>query len=213
MNRYKKYCTNVFVIESAGDLTRGDVVEVETKYGKINEVVIYNKLFEKNGLKYYSQVRADGFNIQERARLKAEKYEKWSASASKKSDEKYEASNKHSDFLSLGEPIKVGHHSERRHRKMIEDANRNMSKSVEYLNKANEHSKRAEYWESKENEINLSMPESIDFYAHKLERAKEKHLFLKNNPDKRAHSYSLSYAKKDVNNAQKDYDTAVVLWG
>lgn len=56
------------------------------------------------------------------------------------------------------------------------------------------------------------MPESVDFYKYKLEEAKEKHLFYKNNPDKREHSFSLTYAKKAVNEAQKNYDLAVKLW-
>jgi len=212
MNKYKKYCPNVFVLESEEDFSRGDIVEIETKYGKINEIIIFNKLLERDGIKYYSQIRADGFNIQERARLKSEKYSEWSDSASKKSDMAYKASNKHSDFLGLGEPIKIGHHSENRHRKIIADANRNIDKSMELNKKANDHDRKSEYWKSRENNINLSMPESIDFYSHKLKQAKEKHLFLTNNPDKRAHSYSLTYAKKDVNTAQKNYDIAVKLW-
>jgi len=213
MNKYKKYCPNVFVLESEEDYSHGDIVEIETRYGKVNEVIVFNKLFERDGLKYYSQIRADGFNTQERARLKSEKYSEWSDSASKKSDQAYESSNKHSDFLSLGEPIKIGHHSEGRHRKMIEDANRNMGKSVELSDKANSHSSKADYWKSRENDINLSMPESIDFYEHKLEEAKKIHVFLKENPEKRSHSYSLTYAKKDVNVAKKNYGTALTLWG
>ncbi|MCK4812343.1 MAG: DUF3560 domain-containing protein [Candidatus Marinimicrobia bacterium] len=212
MNKYKKYCPNVFVIESEENFNRGDVVDVETRYGKINEVIIYNRLFERDGKKYYSQIRADGFNIQERAKLKSEKYDNWADSAVKKSDQAYQASNKHSDFLSLGEPIKIGHHSENRHRKMIENANNNMGKSVELSNKADSHADKSEYWKSRENDINLSMPESIDFYAVKLETAKEKHTFLKKNPIERSHSYSLTYAKKDLNIAMKNYDTAVRLW-
>lgn len=213
MNKYKKYCPNVFVIESEENYNCGDIVEIETRYGKINEVIIFNKLFERDGLKYYSQIRADGFNMQERARRKSERYNEWSGSAEKNSNQAYNASNKHSEFLSLGEPIKVGHHSERRHRKMFEDANRNMGKSVELSNKADDHSRKSDYWKSRENDINLSIPESIDFYAHKLEQAKEKHLFLKKKPDKRSHSYSLTYAKKDLNTAQKNCDIAIKLWG
>jgi len=213
MTTYRKYCPSVYVIESDQEYSKGDVVEVETRHGKINEVIIFNKVFSRDGLNYYSQVRADGFNIQERAKLKAQRYSEWADSAAKKSDDAYRDSNKHSDFLSLGEPIKVGHHSERRHRKMIEDANRNMGKSVELSNKAEDHAGRAAYWESRANDINLSMPESIDYYAHKLEQAKEKHLFYKEHPEAREHSYSLTYAKKAVNEAQKNYDTAVRLWG
>lgn len=64
-----------------------------------------------------------------------------------KSNEYFQKSNKHRDFLSLGEPIKVGHHSERGHRKMIDDAWNNMGKSVELSDKAAEHERVAKYWE------------------------------------------------------------------
>ena len=117
------------------------------------------------------------------------------------------------DFLSLGEPIKVGHHSEKRHRKAIDDAWNNMGKSVEFSDKAAEHERIAKYWEEKANTINLSMPESIDFYEHKLEKAKEYHEGVKSGKYPREHAYTLTYAKKAVNEAQKNYELAKKLWG
>lgn len=131
----------------------------------------------------------------------------------KKSNEYFQKSNKHRDFLSLGEPIKVGHHSERGHRKMIDDAWNNMGKSVEFSDKANEHERVAQYWEKRANTINLSMPESIDFYEHKLEQAKEYHEGVKSGKYPREHAYTLTYAKKAVNEAQKNYELAKKLWG
>ena len=50
-----------------------------------------------------------------------------------------------------------------------------MGKSVQFDEKAAEHESKAEYWDKRANTINLSMPESIDFYKHKLEVAKEYH--------------------------------------
>ena len=137
----------------------------------------------------------------------------WAASAEQKSNEYYEKSNKDRDFLSLGEPIKVGHHSERGHRKMIDEAWNNIGKSVEFSDKAVEHERVAKYWDKKAEVINLSMPESIDYYEHKLEKAKEYHEGLKSGKYPREHSYSLTYAKKAVNDMQKNYDTAKRLWG
>lgn len=52
------------------------------------------------------------------------------------------------------------------------DAWRNMGKSVEFSDKATEHEREAEYWDKRATTINLSMPESIDFYAHKLKKPK-----------------------------------------
>lgn len=186
---------------------------VTTKYGKENESIVFNLIFERDGFYYYSIVRADGFNVQEWAKRRAERRREWSVSANKKSHEYFEKSNKDRDFLSLGEPIKIGHHSERRHRKAIADAWRNMGKSVEFSDKATEHERESEYWDKRATTINLSMPESIDFYAHKLEEAKEYHEGVKSGKYPREHSYTLTYAKKAVNEAQKNYDLAVKLWG
>lgn len=213
MNTYYKFAPNVFLAKCDEKHEKGEVIEVTTKYGKENESIVFNLIFERDGFYYYSIVRADGFNVQEWAKRRAERRREWSVSANKKSHVYFEKSNKDRDFLSLGEPIKIGHHSERRHRKAIADAWRNMGKSVEFSDKATEHEREAEYWDKRATTINLSMPESIDFYAHKLEEAKEYHEGIKSGKYPREHSYTLTYAKKAVNEAQKNYDLAVKLWG
>ena len=213
MNTYYKFAPNVFLAKCEEKHERGEEILVTTKYGKENESIVFNLIFERDGFYYYSIVRADGFNVQEWAKRRAERRREWSVSANKKSHEYFEKSNKDRDFLSLREPIKIGHHSERRHRKAMADAWRNMGKSVEFSDKATEHEREAEYWDKRATTINLSMPESIDFYAHKLEEAKEYHEGVKSGKYPREHSYTLTYAKKAVNEAQKNYDLAVKLWG
>lgn len=213
MNVYSKFCPNVFLAKCEEKYEKGEVIEVTTKYGKENECIVFNLIYEKDGFYYYSIVRADGFNVQEWAKQRAERRRMQAASAEQKSNEYYEKSNKDRDFLSLGEPIKVGHHSERRHRKAIDDAWNNMGKSVEFSDKAAEHERIAEYWDKKASVINLSMPESVDYYEHKLEVAKEYHEGLKSGKYPREHLYSLTYAKKAVNEMQKNYDAAKRLWG
>ena len=196
MNTYYKFAPNVFLAKCEEKHERGEEILVTTKYGKENESIVFNLIFERDGFYYYSIVRADGFNVQEWAKRRAERRREWSVSANKKSHVYFEKSNKDRDFLSLGEPIKIGHHSERRHRKAIA-----------------EHEREAEYWDKRATTINLSMPGSIDFYAHKLEEAKEYHEGVKSGKYPREHSYTLTYAKKAVNEAQKNYDLAVKLWG
>ena len=56
------------------------------------------------------------------------------------------------------------------------------------------------------------MPESLEFYEFELEKAKAKHKFYIDNPDKREHSFSLTYAKKEVNETEKKIKTAQKLW-
>ncbi len=213
MNTYYKFAPNVFLAKCEEKHEKGETISVTTKYGKENVSIVFNLIFERDGFYYYSIVRADGFNVQEWAKQKADRRRMWAASAERKSNEYYDKSNKDSEFLSLGEPIKVGHHSEKRHRKAIDDAWNNMGKSVEYSDKAAEHESKAEYWDKRASTINLSMPESIEYYEHKLEQATEYHAGLKSGKYTRSHSYSLTYAKKVVNDAQKNYELAKKLWG
>lgn len=214
MNTYLKYCPNVFVAKCKNEYKKGDVIIITTKYGKEHESEIHNYLDKtRDGFNLYSVTRTDGFNTQERAKNKAEKLNGYASNAETRSVKYYEASKEGRDFLSLGEPIKIGHHSEKRHRKLIERNWNRMSKSVEESEKAEEYKRRAEYWESKTDIINLSMPESLGYYEFKLEEAKKNHQFLKDNPDKRAHSFSLTYANKEVKETQKNLDLAVKLWG
>ena len=213
MNTYAKYCPNVFLAKCTEPHAKGDTVVLTTKRGKENEVIIFNEIMQKDGFFYYSFVRADGWDSQAYAKAKTDKIMGWAASAEKKSTQYYQASNEGSDFLRLGEPIKIGHHSEKRHRALIDRNWQRMGKSVEFSNKAKDYEQRAKYWESQASKIDLSMPQSIGYFAFKLEQAKAHHADMKANPEKRSHGYSLTYAKKAVNDMQKSYDLAVKLWG
>lgn len=213
MNTYhKSQYPNVFYAKCEERYTKGEIINVATKYGEENECEVFNLIFSKDGYNYYSIIRADGTNTQTRAQAKADRYNKWAASAENKSMKYYEASQEGKDFLALAEPIKVGHHSEKRHRALIERNWNRMGNSVKMSEKAEAHESKAEYWESKTNTINLSMPESIEFYGYKLEAAKMEHEGMKAGTIERSHSMSLQYAKKDVNEAQKNLDAAKKLW-
>ena len=73
---------------------RGEEILVTTKYGKENESIVFNLIFEKDGFYYYSIVRADGFNVQEWAKQRAERRREWAASAEHKSKEYFDKSIK-----------------------------------------------------------------------------------------------------------------------
>lgn len=209
---YSKFCPNVFLAKSEMLHEKNSTILVTTKYGKENECIVFNLIYQKDGFNYYSIVRADGYNVQERAKAKAERYNAWAASAENKSDQYYEASKEGADFLVLAEPIKIGHHSEKRHRALIERNHSRMGKSVEMSNKAKEHESKAEYWAKRANDINLSMPESLEYYEFELEGAKARHEGLKNGTIERTHSFSLTYAKKEVNEIEKKIQIAKRLW-
>lgn len=216
MNTYKKYCPNVFVAQCEEKHEKGDIIIVETKYGKENECIVHNFVgytgTKENPMYCYSITRADGYNNQERARNKVEKLNNWADNADKKGDEWREKSNEGKDFLALAEPIKVGHHSEKRHRALIERNWNRMSNAMEEFKKAEVYRERALYWERMATKIDLSMPESVEFYKMQLEEATIYHKGLKEGLIEREHSYSLTYANKRVKDLKSKYETAVKLW-
>lgn len=213
MNTFVKYCPNVWVAKCSEKHEKGEVIILTTKHGKEIENVVWNFLGEKDGCFLYSITRADGFDHQARAQAKADRYQDWADAAHRRSDEAFERSNKAVEHIPFGQPILVGHHSEGSHRAALKRSWAAMDKSVEEMNKAEAHESKAAYWERMAGKIDLSMPESIEYFAAKLEKAKEYHEGLKSGKYPRQHSYSLTYAKKAVNEAQSNYDTAVKLWG
>ena len=212
-NTYAKFCANVWVAKCEQEYEKGEVIPVANKYGKENDSIVFNRVAKSEGFFYYSIIRADGMNAQEYAKKKADRLEQWSKNAEARSNQLWAASNEGSDFLSLGEPIKVGHHSENRHRALIERNHNRMGKSIEEQKKAEYLNEKASYWKSQESVMNLSMPECIEFYEHKLEEAKAKHKNLKDNPSERSHGMSLQYANKEVKTQEENLKLAIVLWG
>lgn len=212
MNTYHKFCPNVFVAKCTEAHEKGETILVETKYGKENECIVFNLIAQKVDLYYYSIVRADGFNTQERAQNRADRLNRAASNAENKSNAYYEASNEGRDFLSLGEPVKIGHHSEKRHRALIERNHDRMRNSVAFQDKAETYAERASYWESRANDINLSMPESVEYYEFWLEDARKRHEGLKSGTIERSHSFALTYAKSAVNEMEKKLKIAKLLW-
>jgi hypothetical protein len=214
MNTYAKYCPNVFVMKTENTYNKGETTTIETKYGQEHEVEVFNLVHsDKNGYHYYSIARTDGFDAQERAKRKAEKLTGYATNAESRSNDQWEKSKEGADFLALGEPIKIGHHSEKRHRALIERNHARMSNAVKEMDKAQDYQSRADYWNKKASEINLSMPESLEFYAFKLQEAEDLKKQLKNGSIPKQHAYSLTYATKRVKELKDKLKTAEKLWG
>lgn len=209
MNKFKKYCPNVWVAECDEEHEKGEIIILETKYGKEVECEVYNLILQKDGKYYYSIVRCEDVTYAQR---KAEKYNNSAVRHQAKANERFEAANEGKEFLSLGEPIKVGHHSEKRHRALIERNWNRIEKALEHSKIAEQAESKAEYWESKAQEITLAMPESLEYFTDKLNKAIEHHKALKDGTVERTHSYSLTYAKKDVNELKKKVKIANLLW-
>ena len=81
------------------------------------------------------------------------------------------------------------------------------------MKKAKVSASKAEYWASKAEEITLAMPESLEHFVEKLDEAMEIHKGLKDGTIERTHSYSLTYASKDVKELKKKVEIAKLLWG
>ena len=209
MNVFKKYCPNVWVAECDEKHDKGEVITLKTQYGKEVECEVYNLVAEKNDKFYYSIVRLEE---KSRAERKAEKYRNSQALHEGKSREWHEKSQEGAEFLRLAEPIKIGHHSERRHRALIERNWNRMGNSVKEQEIADERARKAEYWEGKAEEINLSMPESLEYFAAQLEKAKARQKGLKDGTIRREHSYSLTYATKAVKELTEKVELARKLW-
>jgi len=213
MNTYRKYCPNVFVAQCEEEHQKSDVITIITKYGKENDHVIHNLVAKKGEFFFYSITRSDGFDSQERAQNRAYKLSSYAESASRRSDEWSKKADEGKDFLSMGEPIKVGHHSEHAHRALLERNWNRMSNAIEEGKKAESYESRIAYWEKLSEKIDLSMPESMEFFKAQLEEAAEYHKGLKDGTIERKHSYSLTYANKRCNDLKDKVKTALVLWG
>ena len=214
MNTYVKYCPNVFIAACDEQHSRGEIIEMTTARGNTHECEVWNYLGQyKDGRYLYSITRADGTNHQTRATARAQRYEDWAAAAQQRSTAAFQRSEEAVAGIPFGQPILVGHHSESRHRNAIKRSDAAMRKCVEESDKARSHESKAEYWERKAEVIDLSMPESIEYYKTELAKAEEYHAGVKSGKYPRQHAYTLTYAKKAVNELRDKLTTARKLWG
>lgn len=212
INTYAKFAPNVFVAKCYEAHAKGDIVTLTSKYGKEAKVKLHNLVKQQEGYYFYSFTRCDGTDSQTRAKDKADKYQRAAENALKRSDNYVLAASEGKDFLSLGEPIKIGHHSEKRHRALLARNAKRMEKSQQERQRAESYEGKIEYWTEMAEKIDLSMPESLAYFAFELTKAKEQHQLLKENPALRTHNYSLTYAKKAVNELEKKVKLAQLLW-
>lgn len=214
INQYYKFAPNCWILKSNNSqYQKGDIVEIPNKYGDIKKHIIFKNINPNNKeFFYYSIIRRDGETSQTIAEKKVEKLAGYQANATKRANNYYEASQEGQDFLSLAEPIKIGHHSESKHRNLIDRNWSRMTKSIEEQKKAKSYDSRIEYWNKKTTKIDLSMPESLEYFQYMLERKIKFHADLKIGKEKKEHSFSLTYAKKQVNEYTKLLELAKKLW-
>ena len=54
MNTYYKFVPNVFLAKCDEKHEKGEEIAVTTKYGKENDCIVFNLIFERDGFYYYS---------------------------------------------------------------------------------------------------------------------------------------------------------------
>ena len=116
----------------------------------------------------------------EKREAKFERYTELSEKAAAQSTASYEASNSAVSMIPMGQPILVGHHSERAHRNAIKRSCNAMDKSVELSNKSEYYADKAEATKNN-NAISSDNPEAIDLLKAKiikLQRGSEKSKYL-----------------------------------
>ena len=75
----------------------------------------------------------------ERLERRAERREDWCQSAERRSDEAYARSRSAIEPIPVGQPVLVGHHSERKHRRALDRADSALRQSAEQAQKAKRH--------------------------------------------------------------------------
>lgn len=90
-------------------------------------------------------------NRKERQEARAERYREYAENAEKRAAAAFNASNAAVADIPLGQPILVGHHSEKAHRRALERSNGAMMRSVHESEKAAYYRRKAEVAESNDN--------------------------------------------------------------
>jgi hypothetical protein len=106
----------------------------------------------------------------ERKENRIEKLEEYAENAEKRSDQAYQKAHRVMSFIPMGQPILVGHHSERRHRRDIKRIDNNMKKSIEESDKVN-------YFHSKVSTLKYEVNRnkgSRDYFGNRIQETQSK---------------------------------------
>lgn len=128
----------------------------------------------------------------ERLQARMERREEWGEKARAKSAAHFKAADKATEGIPFGQPILVGHHSEKRHRAALDRQDSAMRNGIERADMAKEHTyKAAGIADALERSVFSDDPDAIDQLEKRIEEleAKRAHMVLVNK----------LYRKGDVN--------------
>lgn len=119
--------------------------------------------------------RAD---YEERKQRRIERYKIVSKKAKEESEARSNSTANRILMMTLGQPILTGHHSEKRHRKLIERANNDTKKSIELSKKSHDYEERARHVENSKVIYNDD-PNAIQKLKYKLGRLENERASIK----------------------------------
>jgi len=137
-------------------------------------------------------------HYEQKQEARRERYQALAEKNREESNRRYGASHKLGEMIPLGQPILVGHYSERGHRSLLEKINNNMRKSIEL-------DKKADYYENRANNIsnNISSddPNAIEKLKVKLAKLEDKQRDMKeHNAEARANKTEQPFAGYQLTN-------------
>ena len=117
----------------------GETVQVVTRKGKTWEAIL--KVEVSAGLWSTEDTEAASGDTRDRLEHRAVQRETWADSRAEKRDEAWKAADLREEVsgIPFGQPILVGHHSERRHRRILERAERKGFEGLEHSQMAKKH--------------------------------------------------------------------------
>lgn len=112
-------------------------------------------------------------NRKERQEARAERYRQYAENAERRSTAAFNASSAAVENIPLGQPILVGHHSEKAHRRALDRSNSAMMSCVHEADKADYYRRKAEAAENNDN-IYLEDDDAIERLQEKIADLTEK---------------------------------------
>jgi hypothetical protein len=132
----------------------------------------------------------------ERKIEKAERYDGYSENAEDRATASSQAAHEIGRYIPMGQPILVGHHSEKRHRRDLNRIDSNMRKSIE-------ETKKAEYFSDKSTNLERDAKRIIEDRSYIMNRIEEEEAYLRR---LQKHSASYSDYTARVNETQEKID-------
>ncbi len=129
------------VLVGPGGVT-GETVQVTTRKGKTWTAVLVEEVIA--GVWSTDQTEPASGATRDRLDRRAERREEWADSRERKGEAAWEASRQAVEGIPLGQPILVGHHSERAHRKALGTSERKAFEGIEHHRMADRHQQAAE---------------------------------------------------------------------